>query len=231
MTSSPRWFPLFVHGDSMRLFLLMCVCWLSLPIQQGFAESGRNVLFVAIDDLNDWVGCLGGHPQAKTPHIDRLAGARHVVYQCSLHGLALQPVASQRHDRHAPHDQWSTRQSAGLEAVPVSGRSQDATEYFRGARLLDRCVRQNLPRQSRLRVRRPQRWPRRAARLQSSALVDGTLPLTHTATAALAVPTGRNFTGLDIWHWDWGPVNVPDLSDRRRAGGRLGGQCSQAAIS
>ncbi len=32
-----------------------------------------NVLFIAIDDLNDWVGCLGGHPQAKTPNMDRLA--------------------------------------------------------------------------------------------------------------------------------------------------------------
>ena len=31
-----------------------------------------NVLFVAIDDLNDWVGALGGHPQAKTPNLDRL---------------------------------------------------------------------------------------------------------------------------------------------------------------
>jgi len=26
-----------------------------------------------VDDLNDWVGCLGGHPQAVTPHIDALA--------------------------------------------------------------------------------------------------------------------------------------------------------------
>ena len=32
-----------------------------------------NVLFIAIDDLNDWVGCLGGHPQARTPNIDALA--------------------------------------------------------------------------------------------------------------------------------------------------------------
>src|SRR3954447_596932 len=39
------------------------------------APSARrpNVLFIAIDDLNDWVGCLGGHPQVKTPNIDRLA--------------------------------------------------------------------------------------------------------------------------------------------------------------
>lgn len=32
-----------------------------------------NVLFLAMDDLNDWVGCMGGHPDAKTPNIDRLA--------------------------------------------------------------------------------------------------------------------------------------------------------------
>ena len=32
-----------------------------------------NVLFIAVDDLNDWVGCMGGHPQTRTPNIDRLA--------------------------------------------------------------------------------------------------------------------------------------------------------------
>src|SRR5690606_9655102 len=32
-----------------------------------------NILFIAIDDQNDWIGCLGGHPQVKTPNIDRLA--------------------------------------------------------------------------------------------------------------------------------------------------------------
>ena len=33
----------------------------------------KNVLFLAIDDLNDWIGCLGGHPQVKTPNLDKLA--------------------------------------------------------------------------------------------------------------------------------------------------------------
>lgn len=32
-----------------------------------------NVLFIAIDDQNDWIGCLKGHPQVKTPRIDQLA--------------------------------------------------------------------------------------------------------------------------------------------------------------
>ena len=32
-----------------------------------------NVLMIAIDDQNDWIGCLEGHPQAHTPAIDALA--------------------------------------------------------------------------------------------------------------------------------------------------------------
>ncbi|MFZ5830970.1 MAG: sulfatase [Planctomycetota bacterium] len=46
----------------------------ALPAHGDDAAANRpNVLFIAIDDLNDWVGCLAGHPQVKTPHIDRLA--------------------------------------------------------------------------------------------------------------------------------------------------------------
>lgn len=32
-----------------------------------------NVMLLVVDDLNTWVGCLGGHPQAHTPNIDKLA--------------------------------------------------------------------------------------------------------------------------------------------------------------
>ncbi len=32
-----------------------------------------NVLFISIDDLNDWIEPLGGHPQSKTPNFNRLA--------------------------------------------------------------------------------------------------------------------------------------------------------------
>ena len=36
-------------------------------------QAKPNVLFIAVDDLNDWVGAFGGHPLAKTPNMDRLA--------------------------------------------------------------------------------------------------------------------------------------------------------------
>ncbi|MFV0443378.1 MAG: sulfatase [Planctomycetaceae bacterium] len=47
--------------------------WIAGGVGLGAAESRPNVLFIAIDDLNDWVGPLQGHPQIQTPHMDRLA--------------------------------------------------------------------------------------------------------------------------------------------------------------
>jgi arylsulfatase A-like enzyme len=38
-----------------------------------------NILFVSIEDLNDWIEPLGGHPQVKTPNLNRLA-ARGMVF-------------------------------------------------------------------------------------------------------------------------------------------------------
>src|SRR5687767_6737680 len=37
------------------------------------AQQKPNVLFIAIDDQNDWIGALGGHPMVKTPNLDQLA--------------------------------------------------------------------------------------------------------------------------------------------------------------
>ena len=36
-------------------------------------EEPLNVLMISIDDLNDWVSCMGGNSSAKTPNIDKLA--------------------------------------------------------------------------------------------------------------------------------------------------------------
>ena len=50
------------------------LAWLvTSEIPLAHAAEQPHVLFIAIDDLNDWIGCLGGHPQALTPNIDRLA--------------------------------------------------------------------------------------------------------------------------------------------------------------
>jgi arylsulfatase A-like enzyme len=37
------------------------------------AVQKPNVLFLAVDDMNDWIGCLETVPHALTPNLDRLA--------------------------------------------------------------------------------------------------------------------------------------------------------------
>ena len=56
---------------SIRIF----ATWLlfSLGCLSNCLADRPNVLFIAIDDMNDWTGFLGGHPQAITPNMDRLA--------------------------------------------------------------------------------------------------------------------------------------------------------------
>lgn len=54
-------------------WVLLCSLLSPLAAPLPVAAARTNVLMITVDDLNDWVGCLGGHPQAQTPHMDRLA--------------------------------------------------------------------------------------------------------------------------------------------------------------
>jgi len=69
---------------------LGCLIFLSAysTVEAAKLKGQPNVLFIAVDDLNDWVGVLGGHPQARTPNIDRLArrGTLFTNAHCSAPG-------------------------------------------------------------------------------------------------------------------------------------------------
>ena len=72
--------PLKKKYDLSRNALKMFMCIFSIysftlaPLRaQAKKQIDRpNVLFIASDDLNDWVSTLRRHPQVKTPNIDRL---------------------------------------------------------------------------------------------------------------------------------------------------------------
>lgn len=53
--------------------LLLSVFSTALLTPAAAQDRKPNILFIAIDDQNDWIGHLGGHPMAKTPHLDKLA--------------------------------------------------------------------------------------------------------------------------------------------------------------
>ncbi len=58
---------LFVVLKSILSVLLFCLSSSMLVAAQP------NILFISVDDLNDWITPLGGHPNAKTPNFERLA--------------------------------------------------------------------------------------------------------------------------------------------------------------
>lgn len=60
-----------------RKFLL--AIFILLSITSYTQDSPYNVLFIAIDDLNDYLGFMEGNPQAITPNFDRLA-AESVIF-------------------------------------------------------------------------------------------------------------------------------------------------------
>ncbi len=62
-----------------------------------------NVLFISIDDLNDWTGCLKGHPQALTPNLDRLAASGVLFTNAHAPGASCNPSRTAVFTGRSPH--------------------------------------------------------------------------------------------------------------------------------
>lgn len=65
--------PIAMRGFVLSWLALSILGWASIAAAE--TKQPPNVLFIAMDDLNDWIGCMGGHPQTKTPNLDRLASS------------------------------------------------------------------------------------------------------------------------------------------------------------
>lgn len=178
---------------------------------QAFASQDKpNVLFISIDDLNNWVGCLGGHPQARTPNMDRLAN-RGVLFR-NAHCSA--PLCNPSR----------TSVMTGLHPTTsgVLGNMQD----WRQAPALQN--RKTLPQY----FKEHGYWTGAAGKLyhsnhggETGALTGGhggrqgfnhppswteRYPSHDVQLPMPAMLAGQNNNGLDIWHWDWGGMSHPD---------------------
>ncbi len=67
------------------------------------ARERPNILFIAMDDLNDWIGCLGGHPQTLTPNLDRLAASGVLFTNAHCPAAACNPSRTAIFTGRSPH--------------------------------------------------------------------------------------------------------------------------------
>src|SRR5260370_7879426 len=56
-----------------REFVIAASIALTAATASAQSPGRPNVLMIGVDDMNDWVGRLGGYPGVRTPNIDRLA--------------------------------------------------------------------------------------------------------------------------------------------------------------
>lgn len=64
--------------NRMKSAFLLTIVLLLLhaPIARADVNKNRpDIVFIIVDDLNDWLGCLEGHPDAKSPNMDALAAS------------------------------------------------------------------------------------------------------------------------------------------------------------
>jgi arylsulfatase A-like enzyme len=55
-------------------------------------DDHPNVIMVVLEDLNDWVGCMGGHPNTITPNLDAFAEGGVLFTNCHASAPACNPA-------------------------------------------------------------------------------------------------------------------------------------------
>ncbi len=88
------------HPRRLALGLLLAATSLLSSLR---AAPPANVLFIAVDDLNDWIGCLGGHPQSVTPNFDRMAASGVLFTNAHCAAPACNPSRSAIMTGRSPH--------------------------------------------------------------------------------------------------------------------------------
>lgn len=74
----------------MKNFIKIAALTFCLTVNIQAQKKQPNILFIAVDDMNDWVGYMGGHPQTITPNLDKLSkkGVAFMNAYCSAPGCS-----------------------------------------------------------------------------------------------------------------------------------------------
>ncbi len=103
----------------------------SQAVDRG-SSARPNVLFIIVDDLNDWIGCLGGHPEARTPHLDRLAARGTLFANAHVQSPLCNPSRASVLTGLRPSTTGIYGLAPSLRDVPLTRHAVTLPQYFRG---------------------------------------------------------------------------------------------------
>ena len=113
----------------MKAFLILLFFLMFESLVFG-ASKKPNVLLISIDDLNDWVGCMGGHPQAKTPNIDRVAKMGTLFNNAHCQSPVCNPSRASMMTGRYPHTSGVYFLSPDLKEAPFLKNLKTMPEVF-----------------------------------------------------------------------------------------------------
>ena len=90
---------------TVQLLALVVFSVSTIFTPQALSQDRPDVLFIAIDDLNDWVGVMGGNNQIRTPNIDELASRGMFFANAHTPGAACLPTRHSHFNWHEPIQQ------------------------------------------------------------------------------------------------------------------------------
>ena len=114
----------------LAVALVFAICRTSEAKDSDQPEQKPNVLFIAIDDLNDWTGTLQGNPQALTPHMDRLASKGMVFTNAHCAAPACGPSRSAIMSGIRPSTSGNYINKSSLIHNPILNNSVLLPEFF-----------------------------------------------------------------------------------------------------
>ncbi|MBE7497227.1 MAG: sulfatase [Verrucomicrobiaceae bacterium] len=195
----------------LLVFLLSVTALVAAPKKRPVSAAGRpNVLFIIADDLRDYTGWLGGHPQAKTPHMDRLArmGMRFTNAHCNF-ALCNPSRASLMTGLLPSSSGVFGNEQDWRRSVQIAGKPT-LPEHFKAAGYLTAAAGKIFHANHGGPEGRLAGWHGGRRGFEQDSAWDQRFPRAGVQIPDLPVHTGQNFNGLDIWHWDWGHVPVED---------------------
>jgi arylsulfatase A-like enzyme len=173
------------------------VCLLSPVLFAGNTVSQNNnqynILFLISDDMNDWIGCLGGHPDAITPNIDRLAERAILFEQAHCSGPICNPSRASVMSGLNPSTTGCYGNRQALRMSPIGFEAVTLPRYFSNHGYFSTGV----GKITHGKFPDPASWDDFYPNLRSQGM-DG------------AAPSEINMNGLNNKNFDWGPLDVAD---------------------